>query len=284
MAEETKVDFDFERFKQLVAHFDNGNQGERSNAFRAVMKMCEKDGRHFCDIAKDAYGNADTGELEEARSQIADLEAQIRSYADASQEFERRAEEISNENAELRYENEQLRNAEQSNPGEDVKAGEEGISWIALFRRWLPSLSWSWPSALTLALGAVIAASWIWGQFSMGTFPVLLLYSARWVLFVAGAVVVYRMEGARVVLIKAALWVAGWYAVVLIITNLWPWGFSASATRGLFVPWLWVTPVMRFSGHEIQSLAIALIVLAGIVAANLSPFSAWLGGREKESV
>jgi len=118
MAEETKVDFDLERFKQLVAHFDNGNQGERSNAFRAVMRMCEKDGRHFCEIAKDAYGNADTGELEEARSQIADLEAQMRSYEDASREFERRAEEISNENAELRYENEQLKNAEQPNAGE----------------------------------------------------------------------------------------------------------------------------------------------------------------------
>jgi len=111
MSEETKVEFDFERFKQLVAHFDNGNQNERGNAFRAVMMMCEKDGRCFWEIAKDAYGS----DVE----RIAELEAQIEADEAASREFELRAEEISHENAELRNENERLRNAERSNAGND---------------------------------------------------------------------------------------------------------------------------------------------------------------------
>jgi|GEM_PF-6194869 len=273
MTEKTKIDFDFERFKQLVAHFDNGNQGERGNAFRAVMTMCEKDGRCFWELAKDAYGGGND-------DRIAELEARIEADEAASREFELRAEEISNENAELRNENERLRNAERSNAGEDIRPEKEGINWAALFRRWSPSLSW--PNALTLALGVVIAVSWLLSEYARSAR--LLFYSARWVLFVAWAVVAYRMEGTRVMVIKAALWVAGWYAVVLIITNLWPWGFSASATRGLLIPWLWVCPVMEFSDHEIESLTIALFLLAGIIAANLSPFSGWLAQRGKETV
>jgi hypothetical protein len=277
MPASNETDFDVEKFRKTVAMFDSSNAGESGNAIRAALRQCEKADIYFAAALEMAYGGGNAGV---DRARIAELESQAEALAAKVLEFQTANDELRNEidrlNAEREYPTEPppFRDPPRRNV-ENEKPARSAFKW--------PSLAWSWPNALTLALGFVIALSWIWVEFSDNYSSMLLLYAARWVLFLAWGIVAFHMEGVRVLLVKAALWVMGWCVVALVVVNALTPGLSEHAKRWLFVPWLWVTPVNHFDRHKFLALLVALLLLAGIVAANLSTFSGWLVQREKEN-
>jgi len=139
------------------------------------MMMCEKDGRCFSEIAKDAYGGADKGELETARLRIADLETEEKRLAQKVLEFQEENDRLNVELANAGKDNDETRsrikeleeerdwlNTELTNRGsEDAKP--EPVPMPINRAEWLPSWLPVWPlsSAPLLVLGAVIMALWI---------------------------------------------------------------------------------------------------------------------------
>src|ERR1039458_9609050 len=145
--------FDAEKFRKQIKHFDNPNAGESGNAIRLALKISADAGKHFYEAVELAYGGADSERVKELEAEAETLAAKVLEFQDA--------------NSELQNEIDRLI-AERENAGEDEtpKPAPTHTNWAAMFRGWLPSLAWSWPNALTLALGFLIALSWIWAIFS----------------------------------------------------------------------------------------------------------------------
>jgi hypothetical protein len=275
---EGKKDFDAERFKNFVAHFDNGNQNERSNAVRQALKMCDECELRFSDAVEQAFQLGDT----ELHGKVTDLENALRQATQYGNDLE----------AELNKAlalNEELQNQlDQKDNDDDGKRG-----WS--FR------GWSDPATLPcLVLSGIIAANWLFwlvllaynfeGSRTLITIIDVVLYSELAAL-IWWSVVVARTAGMKTLWVKWAVLVMGWLLALLLISvfQSYSYPFKSSEIVSAALPFSWWKPFL-FPVYEMRwfcpsctivkntlpETIIGVGVLAGVVAVNLSGFSGWL--------
>lgn len=258
----TQEQFDTVRFMALLEHFDNSNAGESGNAIRRALTQCSDADLSFVDALRLTF-LADDDVRDEIRSE---LEQKYQNKMDAAAEAINTQEEMirnhESENEQLR---EQLRQANKPAP-------RASIDWTP-FR--IPSIAWTWPTILTIALGLEIA--WTWA-FDASSFLMLVRYS----LFIAWGVVCWRMEGVRVFIFKLAVWLAVWFIVLLSVNAVFHVGMYYHTADAL-LPWIFDSPFPGFLHGQILMPVFALLVLAGAVVLNVSPVAVWLTNEERRA-
>jgi hypothetical protein len=291
-ATETRV-FNYALFRKRVMLFDSDSDGERNLAFTQALRQCAERSPplKFHEAAAHAFGS-DDAELAAAHDRVSELESEI---ARLEQDAERLANGLTEQreiNAVLQDRaarlQAELRNRHDVPNKDDAdtrfveqwKRNGAALKW--LLRKLWPPVNWTWPNILTLALGADIAITWFWlnmlGPDSDAPLPLLLLVAFRIALFVAWGVAIFRRDGRDMLLVKSAVWMLGWWLVVLLATcvETGDLGFNVPAINkrdilAMFAPTLWWHP-LRATDNAFLFLLTALLGLFAVVRLSLSDF------------
>jgi hypothetical protein len=205
--------FDLELFGKLVALFDSNQAGEAENAFRRAVIMCARNGMHFSDAARVAFGQGDD-EVAALQEQLRQQEAEHANHlTEAAAEIERLRAELAGETPE----------------------GEHVIDLPGRLRR-----AWVFPQFRLLVLTVMIAATSAVGQDHAG---LARFFGALCVLlFGAWSVAQFRKRGIGQMFMK---WIV--YAASLVLGGMLADSADAANRPALFLGVLAVALVLTLS-------------------------------------
>lgn len=278
-----KKTFNYELFRKRVRLFDSSFVGERDLAISQALAQCAKHEPPmlFWEAAAVAFGGA-TAEIDRLADQIAQMQREAAAR-------EREAASLAASLAEIRQANERL---EQEN-----RAWEDEVCRLAGGEAAPPALRFLRPKPWLVAAGLALAAEWLSACLAARArsaeeiyFMLQWLHVLAMALFLAWGVALYKSAGIGPLLVKSAVWIAGWAVAI----GLLAWthgGFekNALAVDQMLLPtcW-WGTRGVRASGLDA---GIALFLLQWTLDLNLGlPFgralcslAQWIRAQEKRA-